>query len=282
VSDDAAAIDAIFARHGVRGSWAPMAATGIANRIYATNDVVLRVAVGSEESISDARTESIASPAARAAGVITPALLAFDDSRTLIDRPYSLWERVHGLTVGVAFPSATAGPELWRAVGRELAKLHLGVRAVEDPRGWLDEPAHGTPRALLPTLVALGRLDAALAQRIDSWLARLEPALTAAPTPRFVHDDLHDKNLMATPGGALLALIDWGDAGWGDPALDFASMPLAAVPFAREAYETVAPGLLGDELEARMLWTRADGALGRLEMDPRRTGKLRELLPLIE
>src|ERR1044071_2922285 len=107
VSDDAVVIDAIFTRHGERGPWAPMAATGIANRIYATDDVVLRVAVGSEESISDARTESIASPAARAAGVMTPSLLAFDDSRTLIDRPYSLWERIHGVTVGVAFPGAT-------------------------------------------------------------------------------------------------------------------------------------------------------------------------------
>ena len=67
MSDDAAVLDAIFAHHGVRRPWAPMAATGIANRIYATDDVVLRVAVGSEESISDARTESIAAPAARAA-----------------------------------------------------------------------------------------------------------------------------------------------------------------------------------------------------------------------
>jgi len=51
-------------------------------------------------------------------------------------------------------------------VGRELAKLHLGLRTADDPHGWLDEPSHGTPRVLLPTLVALGRLDAGLAQRM--------------------------------------------------------------------------------------------------------------------
>lgn len=30
-----------------------------------------------------------------------------------------------------------------------------------------------------------------------------------------------------------------------------------------------------------MLWARADGALARLVRDPRRVGKLQELLPLV-
>jgi aminoglycoside phosphotransferase (APT) family kinase protein len=29
-------------------------------------------------------------------------------------------------------------------------------------------------------------------------------------------------NLMCARDGILLALIDWGDAGWGDPALELA------------------------------------------------------------
>ena len=65
----------------MRGEWGPLAATGIANRIYATEEVVLRIAVEGDESVADARTESVAAPAARAAGVATPRLLAFDDSR---------------------------------------------------------------------------------------------------------------------------------------------------------------------------------------------------------
>ena len=128
----------------------------------------------------------------------------------------------------------------------------------------------------MPVLVDVGRLDRALARRLEAWLAQVEPALAREPTPRFVHDDLHEKNLMATPGGALLALIDWGDAGWGDPALDFASMPLAAVQFALEGYGAVDGGF-----ESRMLWARAEGALGRLARDPRRAGKLRELIGIL-
>jgi aminoglycoside phosphotransferase (APT) family kinase protein len=274
-------VSAVFAHHGVPGPWLPLDEAGIATRIYATAAVVLRIATEGAEAVTDARAESVAAPVARAAGVRTPALLAFDDSRALVDRPYSLWERVHGVTVGAGFKDPGAVPDLWRAVGRELARLHLGVRAVNDPHGWLHASAPAEPRSLLPGLVANGRIDRQLADRLDAWLGHLEPALAEASPPRFLHDDLHDKNLMATPDGALLALIDWGNAGWGDPARDFASLPLAAAPLALEAYEQIAPGLLGDGFEARVLWARADGALGRLARDPRRTGKLRELLPLV-
>ena len=91
-------IDAVFARHGVSGPWEPLPSTGLANRVYATADVVLRVATDHPDGVVDARTESVAAPVARAAGVLTPRLIAFDDTRTLVDVPFSLWERVRGET----------------------------------------------------------------------------------------------------------------------------------------------------------------------------------------
>ena len=96
-------VDAILAHHGIRGPWQQLPATGIANRIYATDDLVLRIAVEGSEALNDARTESVAAPIARAAGVRVPRLVAFDDSGALMDRPYSLWERVYGETLGL-FP----------------------------------------------------------------------------------------------------------------------------------------------------------------------------------
>jgi len=96
---DPVLVDAMFARHGIPGPWAPMPATGIANRIYTTREVVLRVATDHAESLLDARTESVAAPAAYAAGIQTPRLIAFDDSRTLLDRPFSLWYVLSGLSM---------------------------------------------------------------------------------------------------------------------------------------------------------------------------------------
>ena len=80
VDVDSELIEALFARHGASGPWEQLSSTGVANRIFATNDVVLRVATDHPEAVPDARTESVAAPAAHAAGVLTPRLIAFDDT----------------------------------------------------------------------------------------------------------------------------------------------------------------------------------------------------------
>ena len=94
-------IDEILEACGLKGPWEPLPATGLANRIYATKDVVIRVAREHPEALRDARTESIAAPVAYGAGVLTPRLLVFDESKELLDRPYSIWERVKGQTLGL-------------------------------------------------------------------------------------------------------------------------------------------------------------------------------------
>ena len=57
-------VDAMFARYGFSGPWSPLPPTGVANRIYATESVVLRVATEHPEALADALTESVAAPAA--------------------------------------------------------------------------------------------------------------------------------------------------------------------------------------------------------------------------
>jgi hygromycin-B 7''-O-kinase len=90
MSLDSRVVDALFARHGISARWRPLPSLGLANRIFATDDVVLRVATDHPDGVPDARTESVAAPVARAAGILTPRLIAFDDTRTLVDRPFSL------------------------------------------------------------------------------------------------------------------------------------------------------------------------------------------------
>ena len=254
---DPALIDALFARYGVSGPWETLPSTGVANRVYATRDVVLRVATEHRDAVSDARTEAVAAPVAYATGILTPRLIAFDDTRVLIDRPFSLWERVHGQTLGLINPQQRRRGEIWRAVGRELARLHLRVRECPDPRGWLDSPTReqdlGT---LLERLVKSRRTDENTARSVERLIDRLRPHLMEGVTTRFIHGDVHSMNVMCTPDGELLAIIDWGDAGWGDPAMDFAAIPLDEVSSVLEAYEEEAPGTLAGFPEARFAWDR--------------------------
>ena len=277
--DAADPVDKILSHHGICGPWAPLHATGLANRIYATADVVLRVATDHPEAIEDARTESIAAPVARAAGILVPRLIAFDDSRSLLDRPYSLWERIHGETVGMVSSDVPVRGGTWHQVGRQLAQLHDRVRECHDPNGWLDRPGRAVDLSdRVDNLLDGGHLKPAVAAEIRRWIDVLEPQISASTPTRFLHHDLHAMNLMCSGDGTLLAIIDWGDAGWGDPALDFSFMPLAALPVALAAYESEAPDYLGPSPEPRILWSRLEYALEELPRGARPLDDLREFL----
>jgi Ser/Thr protein kinase RdoA (MazF antagonist) len=271
VQPEPASIDAIFERYGVGGPWRPLPSTGLANAIYATASVVLRVATDHPDAVADARTESVAAPAARAAGIQTPQLIAFDDTRTLVDRPFSLWERVHGEPLGQLALDPRRAREAWTRVGRELARLHLRVLACPDPKRFLDQPwREPDVAARLAPVVDAGRLTVADARRIEQFAAALQPHLVEPDRPRFLHNDLHPMNVLCSTRGALRAIIDWGDAGWGDPALEFAAVPIDAMPWTLEGYTVEAPGLLGARPEVRFAWDKLVGSLEDLRDHPDR------------
>jgi aminoglycoside phosphotransferase (APT) family kinase protein len=64
-----------------------------------------------------------------------------------------------------------------------------------------------------------------------------------------VHYDVHGGNVLRAAAGA--TLIDWGDAGWADPAHDFGAIPMHRVPEVLDGYEEVAS--MGPGPEARVL-----------------------------
>jgi len=263
-------VDAIFARHGITGSWEPLVSTGVANWIYGTREVVLRVATDHPDGVPDARTESVAAPAAYAAGILTPRMIAFDDTRTIVDRPFSLWERVHGETLGRATLSSEATVAVWRAVGHELSRLHRLVTACPDPQGYLDAPgAEPDSDALLATLTSAGRLDGRAARDIAAACREFAQAARATELT-FTHGDMHRMNVMCDESGRLLALIDWGDAGWNDPMTDFASMPLEAIPSAVEGYESDAGVPLDAASRARLIRAKVISALDHFVRHPER------------
>lgn len=258
-----AAVGAVLARVGLAGPAVRVASTGLANHVFAAGDAVLRIATATEDGLSDARTEAAAVPAAIAAGVRTPALLAFDETGRDVPVPFTVYARVEG---EVGAESAA----VWREVGRELARVHA-IGWVPDGAGWLDDHAEPDARGLLGHAAAL---DPGLPERLDRWL---DGAPTGAGAPRFLHGDAHARNVLARDG-RLAALIDWGDAGWGDPALDFEPMPLRFLRSALEGYRE-AGGTDDGTLEGRAVRAALAVALLRIARPkPRRrpTARLEE------
>lgn len=232
-------------QHGLAGTPQASPEQGRANHTYLLDDAVLRVATATADGLSDARTEVVAISAARAAEVPTPALRAFDETGRVVPVPVTAMDRVAGRPAGGEPGTA------WAEAGAALARLHQ-LTEVPDAGRWLDEPRHSAPETWLHAAPDE-------APHLGRWAAEL-PA--DEPEPRFLHNDLHAKNLLVHEG-RLAALIDWGDAGWGDPALDFEPMPIERVPEAVAAYRAAA-GPADDELEGRILRAHLGVALRRI------------------
>src|SRR5689334_19445261 len=123
------AIAAIVMRHKLNTStWTRLTSLGTATTIYLLDDAyVLRVPHNRPEAIAGICTDPIVIPAARNAGVRTPELIAFDDRCDLLPVPYGVYERVHGEPLDRLALPRDATPDVWYALGQDLALLHSRV-----------------------------------------------------------------------------------------------------------------------------------------------------------
>jgi aminoglycoside phosphotransferase (APT) family kinase protein len=220
-------IDEILTRHGIVAQPTLLAQQGVGAFTWRAGDYIVKIA--REGTADEMRREAFAGPAARAFGVRTPALFAEGDGA------YNIWERVDGEPVGDRRDLA-----VWRDVGRQLARLHT-IELRDDQSAILrrDDKRDARPH--------LHALPPERAEWFARWLDRLE-RVPPAP-PRMLHYDVHERNVFRTVDGA--TLIDWGDSGWGDPAKDFGSIPIAYVPEVLAGYEEQAS--LDNGAEARIL-----------------------------
>ncbi len=269
-------VHAIAARHGFQvASITRLPDTGIFNAVYILGeDLVLRVPRQHPAHIDALYREAIAVPAARAAGIRTPALIAFDDACDLVPVPYIIYARVHAETLGLLDLEPAETPETWRELGRDLALLHTRIRSDDVPGSLARQETLPDPRLRAEQLVADGYFTSSEARWLVSWLDHLAPAALLPVPQRMVHGDIQATNVMVGQGTHdYRAIIDWGRAGWADAAHDFASVSLRAVPFLLQGHREVAP-LDGDETaEARILWRYLQLALLIMprQPDPRRS-----------
>ena len=259
-------LHAVLDKHGLGArSIDRLPSTGVINVIFALgDDLVIRIPKAIDEGLADTYTESVAVPVAHAAGVKTPALVVFDDDRDVFDVPYTIYERVHADTLVWAPESS----DTYRELGRDLAVLHSGVDDCPDPLNRLDDPGRWETPEFAARLARRGFLSPANVRFIEELHARVEPALVAARgIRRFVHNDVQDTNVMAR-GAHYAALIDWGDAGWGDPAIDFRTMSMRGVPHALAGYREARLVDEDETAELRITWDRLWSAAGNLAKRP--------------
>ena len=244
----------------------PMPSNGVVHSLWSLgSEYVLRVPKPEEMCLGDLRAEVVAIPVARAAGVRTPDLVAFDDSCTILGVPYAIVERVHGTDLSRLVADDDRLSDLYRQLGVQLATLHAAP--APDPHLWFRTPGTWDVDALLDETVAAGMLDTNARQ----WFARvLEETTTHEPTPRtcFLHDDVKPDNMMANERDELV-LIDWGDAGIGDPAHDLAGLRGDAIAQALVGYREIVGPRTDPTLEQRIVHLALCNALAGLRRAPK-------------
>jgi hypothetical protein len=142
-----------------------------------------------------------------------------------------------------------------------------------DPRRWPEE------------IAAEGYFTSTEARWFSDWLDRLAPVAFAPVQRRFLHGDSQTTNVMVGAGTLeYLCVLDWGGSGWGDPAWDFAGVPLRVVPCMLEGYRGVAPRDGDETVEARILWRHLQLGLYLLRRgpQPRRSWAERPLGMLVD
>ena len=226
----------ILNKNQINESFVKLTTHGIANEIYATPSFILRIPTDHPEATSDAFTESVAAPLARSMGIKTPKLIYFDNSYTLLNKTYSIWERIHGRTLG-EIDNYLNYSNTWKEIGFELGKLHVSIRKFNDPKGWLDHPDRDyTKDRLIKDLFNNDSNSLYLLELVESKYKNQ----TFSYKKCFVHGDTNPFNFLCTTNDQLLSIIDWGDAGWGDPAIDFYMIPIDVLDNVLDGYNKIA------------------------------------------
>ncbi|MEU7749224.1 aminoglycoside phosphotransferase family protein [Nonomuraea sp. NPDC049158] len=257
---------AIAGRHGTIAEQVRPLPPGAANHAFLLgDDLVLRIP-RTERYLPDLVKEAAVIPAALRAGVRTSEVIAFDDTCSVVDVPYMVLTRTQGVDLArLDLPTADT-ERVFQQVGRELGKLHrLSPASAPALAAVPAEDGTPDPWALTNRLLKEGWIDAETARWLTGWFDRLSPHLPANPPKVMVHGDIAPQNLLVSPTTAQLnGIVDWGDAEWADPAVDFAKIPLTGVPAMLDGYRRETGQETTTTWEARVLWFHLTWALGRL------------------
>jgi aminoglycoside phosphotransferase (APT) family kinase protein len=280
-------LHAVGQRHGLDAhrSWERLPESGIFNQVYIMGgQYVLRIPRDHPAYIEALYREAVAVPAARRAGVRTPALLVFEDTCDVLPVPYAIYERVGGHALESLGLEPQQAAEVWRELGRDLARVHA-VDASDLASTLPKQEILPDPRELVETRCTDGWFTSHEARWFCAWLERLAPLIEPAVRSRLLHGDSQASNVMVN-GDPLtyLAVIDWGAAALGDVADDFAGVPLRAVPFMLSGHRELAALDEDDRAEARILWRHLQLGLFMLPRGavPRRSWAERPVAMLLE
>lgn len=228
-------------RQGISGELGQIKTGGIINEVWTIGEghVLRIVAEGTEVECDDeARRESAVAPLVDRAGITAPALIAWGEADDLAPRPWTLYERAPGVTLGDCEEPYEHFEPAYRQIGEAMARLHQMVVPEDVVPHLRTRKPFNIPRAI-QRAIEEEALSEKEGERVRAFTDELAEIGGEPERDCFGHFDIHPWNVMVDPAsGELSAIIDWGGASISDPAREFASMPFACLMPMVEGYRS--------------------------------------------
>jgi len=165
-------------------------------------------------------------------------ILAYDDSRRLLDRDYLIMERLPGLPLTDMTLKPRQLDRVLEQVGGYLAQMHA---LVSDRYGYLGAHRPMAPQPtwleaftvmwnkLLDDLVACGGYTTEEADAFRRLLEVYRPHFDRAVPASLLHMDVWSQNILVNEAGCVTGLVDLDRALWGDPEIEFAVLDYCGI-----------------------------------------------------
>jgi aminoglycoside phosphotransferase (APT) family kinase protein len=165
-------------------------------------------------------------------------IVAYDDSRTLIDRDYLLMERLSGQPLTDARLTDEQLEKVFEQVGIYLNQMHaltadrygyLGAHHPMLPQPTWVEAFSVMWNKLLDDIVACGGYTAEEATAFRRLLDVYRPHFDRPVPASLLHMDIWSQNILVDEAGCVTGLVDLDRALWGDPEIEFAVLDYCGV-----------------------------------------------------
>jgi aminoglycoside phosphotransferase (APT) family kinase protein len=165
-------------------------------------------------------------------------IVAYDDSRALLDRDYLLMERLPGQPMTDARLTARQVDGVLEQVGSFLAQMHglvadrygyLGAHRPMAPQPTWVEAFAVMWNKLLDDIVACGGYSAEEADAFRQLLQVYRPHFDRPVPASLLHMDVWSQNILVDDGGTVTGLVDLDRALWGDPEIEFAVLDYCGI-----------------------------------------------------
>ncbi len=165
-------------------------------------------------------------------------IVAYDDSRTLVDRDYLLMDRLPGTALSEAALSKSRVDDVLEQVGVYLAQMHalvadrygyLGNHRPMQPQPTWSEAFAVMWNKLLDDVVACGGYTLEEADAMRRLLDVYRPHFEHEAPASLLHMDVWSQNILVDRAGRVTGLVDLDRALWGDPEIEFAVLDYCGI-----------------------------------------------------